>query len=251
MQTTGTQKIIWAVIGVIVLAGAFMLLQKGGPADTPSLEGVNTEQKGDTVTGETPVKAVPVNPDEVSAKASFKDLLGKAGAQKCTVSQSSDLSKSSGVFYTAGGKGRGEFESTILSGPAKGTVSQAKIIIDADTMYTWDEKTKQGIKLSLKDADGGASLGDAGSSMATQLNQSYDYDCESWKADPSMFVVPAGVVMTDMSAMMKSLPQVQVGGQGEASMGGMPAGMDMSAMCASCDQAGAERDACRAALGCN
>ena len=68
-----------------------------------------------------------------------------------------------------------------------------------------------------------------------------------------MFVVPAGVVMTDMSAMMKSLPAIQTGGQGqgEASIGGMPAGMDMSAMCASCEQAGAERDACRAALGCN
>jgi hypothetical protein len=248
-KTDTHKKIVLAVIALLVLVGGgYMLMGKGDAVTPDTQEEVGTIQKGDSVTGENPTKETPVAQRDNKAQGSFKDLLGKTSAQKCTVSQSSTISKSSGVFYSSGGKGRGEFESAILSGPGKGTVSKASIIIDGDTMYTWDDTTKQGIKLSLTGTDGNAQ-----NDMVSQMNQAYDYDCVSWKADASMFVPPAGIVMTDMSEMMKSLPKMPVAGKlpvAPVTPTGMPSGIDMSAMCGSCDQAGDERDACRAALGC-
>jgi hypothetical protein len=200
---------------------------------------------------------------EVKTKASFKELLGKAGAQKCSVSQSSDISKSEGVFYVANGKGRGDFVSTVLSGPGAGTVIKSAMIMDGDTIYTWDDTTKQGMKMSLsgmeKMADGAPKTGTTKTPSAVtaeQFNQTYDYKCEDWKVDASLFATPTSVQFMDMNDMMKNMPTM---GGGERTLPaspaantapGMPKGMDMSAMCGSCDQAGEQRDACRAALGC-
>jgi hypothetical protein len=203
--TTGTQKIVWAVIGLVAIVGAVILFQKGGPVEAPLEQATNTEQKGETVTGETPAKEVPVATSEVSTKASFKDLLGKAGAQKCSVSQSSDISKSTGTFYFSGGKGRGTFESTVLSGPGAGVTSKNSMIMEGETIHVWDETTKQGMTLSLAGTAGAGGAAPA-NPMAEQFNQAYDYDCESWKADASMFVRPSDVTFMDMSEMMKSLP---------------------------------------------
>lgn len=250
MQTLTTQKIIAIVLGLlVVLGGGYALLNK--ERDT-KIEVAGEGAVNSIAVGE-PNPSAPQSP---STKGSFKDLLGKAGAQKCTVSQSSDISKSTGVFYVSGGKGRGDFENTIISGPGAGTVSKTSMIMEGDTIYAWDASTKQGMKLSMTEMQNttpSAGTAQAPANTATeQFNQSYDYTCEDWRIDASLFVAPRDVVFSDISELMKSLPSAtqKTGASGAGSVS-VPSGMDTSAMCASCDQAGEGREACRSALGCN
>ncbi len=252
MQTLGTQKGIAIVVGMlIIITSAYFLLRSS--SSMPE-EGQRTlDESTETATEQA---------TEEPARGSFKDLLGKSGSQKCVVSQSSTMSKSSGTFYISNGKGRGDFESTVLSGPGAGTMTKSSMIMDGDIIYTWDESTKQGMKISAATLDGSSATPASGGATnanvsAQQFAQSYDYDCEDSRVDDSIFTPPAGIEFMDMNEMMKGLPnmgdlKMPTGGtsQGAGVSGSAPAGMDMSAMCSSCDQAGDGRDACRAALGC-
>lgn len=250
MQTTSTSKILAIVIGLLViLGGGWFMFMGGDKTATPSEQ---TSETGVAVKGEaleeTPNAAKPKE-TTATTKASFKDLLGRTGSQKCTITESNDISRSSGVFYTSGGKGRGDFESTVVSGPGAGVTTKNSMILDGDTVYIWDAGSSEGMKMSMtemgKTPAGGTPV-PSQNEVADKFNQAYDYDCSSWKADPSLFVPPAGVTFADFAELMKSM-------QGMGAMpsaGGSGGGMDMSAMCASCDQTGDGRDACRAALGC-
>jgi|GEM_PF-702972 len=255
MQTLTTQKIVAIVIGLLViLGGGYALLNMEGDS---SMEVAGDGTSNSIAVGE-PNPSAPVSP---SAKGSFKDLLGKAGAQKCTVSQESDISKSTGVFYVSGGKGRGDFQNTVLSGAGAGTISQTSMIMEGDTIYAWDVSTKQGMKMSMTDMEKNAqptgTTQAPTNTAAQQFNQSYDYTCENWKVDSTLFTPPTGVVFMDIGELMKGLqggvgvPTQPITGASGAGSVGAPSGVDMSAMCASCDQAGDGRDACRSALGCN
>jgi hypothetical protein len=256
MQTASTSKIIWVVLGLLVIIGGAYGLTR-----SYSSEPVETEQASvsPSVMGESESsnseKAAQVA-DTSTTKASFFDLLGKAGAQKCAVTQSSTLNKSSGTFYSSNGKGRGDFESTILSGAGKGMVTRSSMIMDGDVVYMWDPATKKGMKIATSDMKNPAPTNGSQAmtnDVAEQFKQSYDYNCESWKADATLFVPPKDVEFMDMAEMMKGMQGMvpQAGAASGATGSAMPQGMDMSAMCAQCDQAGDGREACRSALGCN
>jgi hypothetical protein len=258
MQTFFTSKIAAVIIGLVAVSGAGYVYVSSESFGTSEEVAVESEVKAE---GE--VRNTEDDTKDISTKGSLKTLLGLVGAQKCTVSQVSDISKSSGVFYLSDGKGRGDFESTVLSGPGAGVTMKTSMIMDAETIYTWDEGTKQGMKMSMVElsgaagADASVSSSAGANAAADQFNQSYDYDCEKWVPSAGVFTPPSGVKFTDMSEMMKALPNIGASASGKASVSGSAGagasgmgGMDMSAMCGSCDQAGAQRDACRAALGC-
>ena len=209
MQPNSTSKIIAIVVGLLVVLGGGWFMFMGSDDSNTLQETANEGEvavEGEAV-DETP-NAVKTESTTGSVKASFKDLLGKTGSQKCTVTQSSDISRSSGVFYLSGGKGRGDFESTVVSGPGAGVTTKNSMIMEGDTVYVWDGSTKEGMKMAMSEM-GKTPTGTTGApstnEIADQFNQAYDYDCVSWKADASLFVPPADVTFMDMAELMKGL----------------------------------------------
>lgn len=238
-KSSQTKKIVTAVIVLVVIfIGALYFMSNKPSGDSALL--------GTTQTGE-------------KSRSSLKDLLTKASPTKCTVSSINDNSETSGVVYIANGNMRGDFTTTMKGTPAEGKVVVAHMIIDKDASYMWsdDPTMKMGIKMAKKDMlDTQASAGTPSKQASIDVNQQSDYDCSSWSADNSVFVPPTTIEFQDMAQMMKSIPQAPSGDAGASiPKGGVGAqtGMtpaQMAEVCGACDQAGAGRDQCRAALGC-
>ena len=126
----------------------------------------------------------------------------------------------------------------------------------------WDDTTKQGMKMGMNALESQSDtppMGQTGDNDTLDAwGQAYDYNCERWSTDASLFTPPKGVEFMDMNAMMKGMPTMPKGVSVPAASGAAPgaqSGMPdmqnmMAAQCAACDQAGDAREQCRAALGC-
>lgn len=199
------------------------------------------------------------------SKSSLKDLLTKASPTKCTVSSTNDMSDTSGVVYIANGNMRSDFTTTMKGTAGSGKVIASHMIVDSTMSYMWGDEAgmKMGIKMARTDtlSAGQNQETPQANQFAIDMNQQSDYDCEGWTVDQSVFVPPANIEFQDMAQMMKAIPAmptnttnakesgaaIPAGGIGAQS--GMSAAQ-LAEMCGACDQAGAGRDQCRAALGC-
>lgn len=92
---------------------------------------------------------------------------------------------------------------------------RGSMILDETMMYTWDETTNQGVKMTLpsdqelKDIaeQNGQDIPDLSSEEERQRweSEGYQISCSIEEVDDSEFVPPSDVTFTDMSAMMESL----------------------------------------------
>ena len=160
---------------------------------------------------------------------SMKALLAAGKTQKCTFSNPSDPSNTSGTVYIDNGKMRGDFTST-----TDGKTVQSHMIVMDNTSYMWSDAMPQGIKMSFDDIQ----KPQTDSKQAVSVNQEVNYSCQGWSADSGTIALPAGITFTDYSAMLK-----------QAAPSG---GSANSQQCAACDQApdAASRAQCKTALGC-
>lgn len=249
-----------AAVGILIVAGAIFMMNGSG------------EEKGETmgIGGDDEEEQTSSNLDE---KMSFQDLLGGEKSQKCVFSTESDGSKSEGTFYTSSGKGRAMISNTVLSAGNAGMTTTSNMIFDTESnmMYLWDTVTKQGMKMAMNQGqdmessstmtaedDAVATPSDEGG-FAKEFNQEYSYDCDSWKVDESMFVLPSDVTFTDLANMMKALPTPTAPSTktspGAPSVGeaasSLPDEKDMKALqCSACEQAGDQKETCKKSLGC-
>lgn len=262
----GKGKIRPVLIGMIavgvILAGGVLFMMRGSDEEKSEMSGTK-EMSGENISSEMS--------GDAEEGMSLRDLLGMGKSQKCTFKNESEGMKSEGTFYVSGGKSRAMVSNTVSGG--KGGTTTSNMIFDtaSNTTYVWTEGMKEGVKMTMNDADQeeapvsdddtAEEVPDASTSndFTRDLDQEYSYDCDSWKTDASLFVVPSDVAFVDMAEMMKALPNPATLPQmNPTNPSGMPtsnvpragSGDMKKASCAACDQAGDQKEACQKALGC-
>jgi len=173
-------SIIGGVILIIALigAGAFFMMSKSqnSTADTMKpVDGIESTQS--------------------TSKASIKSLLGEGKNVACTITYPD--AKGSGKVYVADAKMRGDF-----SFPSGGGEMKTSMIQDGEYMYSWSGA--QGTKMNISQVATAFPTTDTPTTQ-TDLDVAVDMDCDNWSVDATMFVVPADVRFTDMSAMMEQM----------------------------------------------
>ena len=170
--------------------------------------------------------------EKESSSGSLAALVQRGGSWTCSVTHSSDQDSTKGKVYVSDGKIRGDFTSTV---PNVGPV-ESHMIADGQSVYVWSSMMQSGMKMPQTETGGK----DSAMNHQDFYNQDYDYTCEPWTTDASMFAVPSDVTFNDMSHMMPPATP--------SSAAGAPAGLN----CAMCDQAptAEAKAACRSALKC-
>jgi len=206
------KKILIAVTLAILLlgggVGAYFLMSKG--ASSPTSVGQQTATS-----------------DEASTQKSLRDLIALGESQECSFSIGEE---SSGTFYVASGKMKGDFTST-----SAGETTISHMLVEGQTSYIWIEGQDMGYKFSVD-----ASTQEQGQTNQANmdLDQKADYSCKPWRADSSAFALPGNVEFKDMAEL--------------TSPSGTQNQDAKAVQCAACDSAPEDAQAqCRAALGCN
>lgn len=175
-----SKKVLGAIVAVVILAvgayGAYRVYKHFKRLATP-VPGI---------TSLTPSNAM----------QSLKDLITKGTAMSCAFTEEN----TQGNLYIAGGKVRGDFEST-----ENGTTTKSHIIDMDNTSYIWMEGQKTGFKTSFNpsatSAPGATAEPSTGANTGFDANKSMDYKCGSWSVDNSFFTLPSGVTFSDMSSL--------------------------------------------------
>ena len=173
-----------------------------------------------------------------TAQGTLKSLLSSDKSQKCTYSYDRQSTAFSGTVYVAKGKMKGDFDST--SGQSK---VAGHMIVDNGYFYIWTDLSNRGIKMAVNQEQ--SANVPVSNSQAPDINQSFNYTCQAWTEDDTLFALPSGI-----SFMITTLPAVP------SSAGvSTPSGVETtnpSAYCSACDKfpAGSGRDACRTQLHC-
>lgn len=179
-------------------------------------------------------------PQAMSQQMSMKDLMMAGKSQRCDVDTSTATSQSKGTVYFSSGKMRGDFTTT-LDGKAETT----HMINDGTTVYTWVDGMATAMKMSVTAMDNMKAQANtpATAKPAVDPNTKYDYHCSAWSADEASFALPKGVTFTDFSAMMQTQVKTPSASAGASASGN-------AAACLACNNAGAGKAQCLAALKC-
>jgi uncharacterized protein YxeA len=208
-------KIIAGIIVVlIILAGAFFLMRsKSGDVASES----------QTADSQTQVQ---------SEKSSIKSLLASGSTRKCTYSVDQDGYKSEGTIYVANNKMRGDFTALI-----DGKETMSHMINDSATSYMWTDGVGQGMKFSISPEDVNSDQYKSAKTGAVNLDQNYDFSCDSWVVDTSKFELPSNVQFSELPKIPSFTPETA--GSPESSLDTKEA---QQAICNSLT--GAAKDAC-------
>lgn len=238
------------VVAILIIAG-LMMTGKAVDVSTPT-DGVNNERNEEMST-------------KMSMKHSLKDFLSMGDASRCTYKNEDATAITEGTTFVHNGKVRSDSRITLKKTNA---VTTSFSIIADGVMYAWGSDMPTGMKMELatmEDMKDDTSV-DSDTTKETQTQTqtqdyetAYDYECDGWSADGSVFVPPSDVTFTDYSAMMKQM--MGVNGMGSDSMmfdssGTMEAGAGGgggdASMCAICDQAPNKeaKTQCLIAMGC-
>lgn len=174
-----------------------------------------------------------------SSPKSMMDLLAQNKSQKCTFSDSTEVSKNSGTTYFGNGEIRGDF----ISETSAGTFN-SHMILKGDDIYVWQDKMNKGFKMkafTINETEYG------NNNSTPNLDQKVDYDCNDWNPDQSFFELP-NITFNDMSQLIHTDAGVNSGIPKD------PTNSEIKAIqCKVCDQSldEASKAQCKAALACN
>lgn len=212
------QRLVLIAIIVVVVLGALWYVYSGKQSSMP----YSGNQAQESSMG-----------NKMSGK--IADLINAGKSLECNFSSDINGYKSSGTVYVSGQKVRGDFKSE-----AEGKMMDSHMIQDGETIYTWTTDPKQGmmVKISKEDVEKYQDGPAGGSNKSFNIDQSYDYDCKAWGANPSKFEKPADIQFIDLSAQMKKATESMDQGAGAA--------------CSACDQIEDEeaKASCKQALNC-
>jgi len=167
-----------------------------------------------TPTDETVVEVEEQQRDEGSFIGSIKDVMNFGETQKCTWLAPD---QGEGTVYVDGKNTRSEFTMfAVEDQPAQQMFS----IGDEEWAYTWNPATKKGMKVRVEEMkDDGSQIeqykedGEGEGQIEkdvdyqNMVDQDYEFKCESWGSDPSMFVPPTDVEFVDMNVMVDEIKQ--------------------------------------------
>lgn len=136
--------------------------------------------------------------DEGAFSGNLFDLTRRGGNQKCTWSVSTDEYEGTGTAYVAGNKFRSD-----MTGSSQGVAFAAYSISDGEYLYSWSDMAPFGVKMSVAAAEAqqaeameGGPAYDPGPS---DFNLDYNFDCERWSVDASVFVPPTSVEFSEFN----------------------------------------------------
>lgn len=169
-------KITYALIGIVVVgAGAWFVMnmlpaEPAAPAKSVSMDSMTEGDPGDME----------------QFRGSMQELMARSGSWRCEVTTSMNGISSHGTTYVTRGMVRADFTSDV---PQIGTVESHMIMRD-NTAYTWSNMMNRGFKFPI---EGGTVQPEVSAEMAAQVHQEYDYACNAWVADESVFALPSGI----------------------------------------------------------
>ena len=173
--------IIAVVVAVIIGVVAWYITSHSTSQDEESTS--ETSMQSDTVTGD------------------VKNLLSAGRSLTCTFSSEGN---SGTVYIDANQKRmRGDFVTQF-----EGSSSVGHIINNSEYMYTWSDSEPQGVRIPVPDdEDTPVSAGEVPSApqVYNALEADYDYDCDAWRVDESMFSLPPDVEFIDIAEQFKQL----------------------------------------------
>jgi hypothetical protein len=183
---------------VIALVALFVVMQNRTSAPSVVVPDRNVGDGQKTGTMDTSGNA------PMQMKHSVRELIGMANQNmKCTfaVNDPARGTVTNGTTYTSAGKVRTE---SVVN--ASGKIDTSYSIVDGDTMYVWGDSMPEGMKMSLSKIQAMSEQVPQGQTTpADDIDTKYDYTCNAWSADSSLFTPPANVTFNDMSAMMEQM----------------------------------------------
>lgn len=164
---------------------------------------INKESKSDkgemTVTEEN---------KEEDLNGNIFDLLKLNKSIKCTFKSEIEDGTTSGVTYVADGKTKTEYE--IQSDEVN---IKSYSVFDGEWVFTWTSENNQGTKINIKKMEN-ISKEPVEEKEKEEVDysdqtQNFDYKCEPWTPDKSVFELPKGMEFTDLNEMMEDFMQTQ------------------------------------------
>lgn len=145
-----------------------------------------------------------------------------------------------GTVYVAasGDKMKGEFTINVNGEEPK----QSFVIRDGEYTYVWSDYFEGGYKTKIESDTNSLFSTDeeATSNMSAGVSEdnTYNFDCEPWTVDDSMFVPPSKIEFTDINAQMEELME--------------QTNSAIQEQCSACDEItdSTAQEQCRAALSC-
>lgn len=198
--------IIGGVVLLVVGVGAWWFFGQSKVAEAP-------EATPDVVNDANEVVEVEVSGGR--GKGSLASLFALGKSQSCTfVVRTEGVLQEGSAFY-AGDKAR--IDTLISTGASEPMASYVIMDKEADTMYLWNNSKdiKVGMKMSISAQEKLAATQGAAATTVTpttstvDTNLDVDYDCTPWQVDGSVFVPPADIEFTDMSAMMDMMQSME------------------------------------------
>jgi hypothetical protein len=178
-----------------------------------------------------------------TSQGTFKSLMAMGSPQKCEINYSQGNNISQGtVFVIPGGKMRGDFTAQV-----QGKMMLTHMIADGQNVYTWIDGMSMGFKMQqTQNQPTPTAMGGAGANQNNvNMDQKVTYNCQSWAVDNSVFTPPSNITFQDESQMMHMTVPTKSG-----AMTPSTSQPDKAAMCAMCNNAGAGKAQCLAAMGC-
>ncbi len=174
------KTLVGVVVAVIVIGGGYYYWQgsKTGGFDPSKPYAISGEMGGATSTS----GAVNAAPQSAAGELSLKDLLSSSKAQKCTIKVGTVGAGVDGTVLVSSGKVRGDFSSD----SAVGKVGTHMIVRDGSA-YSWVDGLKAGLKAPVSTSGSGAVTG------GVNLEAKFNYQCEPWKVDNSVFTLPSDI----------------------------------------------------------
>nr|MBP7859637.1 hypothetical protein [Patescibacteria group bacterium] len=183
---------------ILAIATLLVLLLVGGGGFVFMSKKVVAPQNGQI----TPMEKTTKGEDTNSISGTIYDLLNLGKSLKCTYDYNLDENKTSGTTYISGKKMRGDFE--IVMGETK---IKNYMISDGDYFYSWADNSKTGTKMKINATE------NPQQEQATEnqnvniktAQEKYDYKCENWIVDETMFQLPNGITFTDFSTVLENM----------------------------------------------
>jgi hypothetical protein len=170
-------KTIAIVVGVVVVLGAGYFFFTKSPVYTDK--------------GSQAVNPLYEKSDSGKFTGTIAGLAARGGDYQCMFDSSTAESQSTGTVYSSGGRVRGEFKTM-----AEGVPVDSYMIQSGGYVYIWTSAYPTGFKTKVAASDS-TNPAEGTSGQYADANQSYDYDCQGWQADASLFELPAGVTFMD------------------------------------------------------
>ncbi len=167
-----SKQLVWVLVAGVVVGGGYYMLTSTRVADTTGGAQATQEPTG--------------------KKMAFGDFMKQGGSYKCAVqSNSAEGINTTGTIYLNASMIRVD-ASTKMPGSSD---IKTSIIVTTDYTYTWTAQAgNTGFKTKTVQAAGDSA------SYGFDASQIGDYTCDVWSADASVFVPPANVVFSDVSA---------------------------------------------------